>query len=162
MTPLEHNKYVGLSHLGYGIIHILMAGGSMLFMVVFVSRMQLPDLPDRSFPAFFWVVMAIVVVINVAMTIPSFLASYAFLKRKSWAKVMGIIAAVFAAMHMPFGTAACAYTFWFLFSEPGKTLYGIEAKRLPPLPPSDWKAVEQQHEREEQYVPPASPPDWRV
>jgi hypothetical protein len=157
MTPLEHNKYVGLSHLAYGIIHILFAGGSMLFMSVFMSRMQLPNYPDT----FFWVIVAAAMVINVAVTIPSFLASYAFLKRRSWAKVMGIIAAVVAAMHIPFGTAACAYTFWFLFSEPGKTLYDGRSQALPPAPPVDWNAVVKPGTAEERYVPPSSPPDWR-
>ena len=157
MTPLEHNRYVGLSHLAYGIIHILIAGGSMLFMGAFMSRMHLPNYPDT----FFWVIVAAAMVINVAMTIPSFLASYAFLKRKSWAKVMGIIAAVFAAMRIPFGTAACAYTFWFLFSESGKSLYDRPSQGLPPSPPADWNTVVTPETGAERNTPSATIPDWR-
>ena len=143
MTPLEHNKYVGLSHLVYGVIHILLSGLSMLFMWAMFSRVRFPDLPDRDSPLnIMMTIMGVVLVINVAMSIPSFIASYAFLKRRSWARVMGMVAAVFAALHFPFGTAVCAYTFWFLFSEPGKIVYDNAAKPLPPPPPDNWARVE--------------------
>ena len=35
-------------------------------------------------------------------------------------------------MSFPIGTAVCAYTFWFLFSEPGKSLYDRPRYALPP------------------------------
>ncbi len=140
MTPLGHNKYVGLSHVAYGIIHILLTGVSMLFVGAMLSRMRFPDLPDREPPMqFILPFMAIALIVNVIMSIPSFLAAYAFLKRKSWAKVMGIIASVFGALHVPFGTAISVYTFWFLFSGPGKILYGGSMETLPP-PPPDWRS----------------------
>ena len=162
MTPLEHNKYVGLSHLAYGAIHFLMTAVSILFVGFMFNRMQFPDAPDNSFPSsFFAAFMIFAVIVNVVMTIPSFVAGYAFLKRKSWAKVMGIIAAVMAAMHVPFGTAAAVYTFWFLFSEPGKVLYDRSGQSLPPPPPSDWALIGREKQSGSSYVPPASPPDWR-
>lgn len=139
MTPLEHNKYVGLSHLAYGVIHILMTGVSMLLLGAMFSSMRFPDASGRGFPPQFLVVFMIVaLIINVILSIPSFIAGYALLKRKPWAKVMGIVAAVFAAMRIPFGTAVSVYTFWFLFSEPGKTVYGNPSQTLPPPPPTNW------------------------
>jgi len=162
MTPLEHNKYVGLSHLGYGVIHFLMTGVSMLFVAVVFSRVQLRDAPNHDNPMTFFIpLMIIAVIVNLVLTVPSFVAGYAFLKRKSWAKVMGIVAAVMAAMHVPFGTAAAVYTFWFLFSDPGKVLYGGSGQSLPPPPPSDWALIDRQKQSRASYVPPASPPDWR-
>jgi len=159
MTPLEHNKYVGLAHLAYAVIHVLLTGASTLLVFAILGSMRFPDLPQRQFPPrFMLAIMVFALIFNVVLSVPSFVASYAFLKRKSWARIMGIIAAAIAAMHFPFGTATCAYTFWFLFSEPGKTLYGKPSHTLPPLPPSDWASVEQGTQR---YVPPASPPDWR-
>ena len=63
------------------------------------------------------------IIVNVGITIPSFVAGYAFLKRKSWAKIAGIVACALSALRIPFGTAVSIYTFWFLFSTPGKILY---------------------------------------
>jgi len=161
MTPVEHNKYVGLSHVVYGVIHILLTGVATLFVGVMFSRMRFPNVPDRGSPMpMMMTFMGIALVINLLMSVPSFIAAYAFLKQKSWAKVMGIIAAVFAVMRFPFGTAVGAYTFWFLFSEPGKILYDKASKQLPPPPPSNWAAVNQAPETHA-YTTPLSPPDWR-
>src|SRR5678816_2047601 len=66
------------------------------------------------------------------MTIPSFVAGYALLKKKRWAKTAAIIGGVTAAMNFPIGTAVCIYTFWLLFSEQGKTLFDEASYMLPP------------------------------
>lgn len=161
MTPLEHNKYLGLSHLVYGVIHILFTGISMLFVGFMFSRMRFPNVPDRSSPMpMMMLFMGAGLIVNVLLSIPSFVAGYALLKRRSWARVMGIVAAVIEAMHFPFGTAVCAYTFWFLFSEPGKILYSGASRHLPPPPPANWVAPDQLPETRS-YTPPLSPPDWR-
>jgi hypothetical protein len=161
MTPEEHRKYVGLSHIVYGVIHIAMTGLSMLFVGVMIGTMPLRNGPRdvASFP-FMVTFMSVALLINVLMGIPSFIAGYAFLKKRSWSKVMGIIAAVFAALHFPFGSAVCAYTFWFLFSDPGKSLYQGSNKHLPPPPPHNWAEVNQRSENQS-YAPRLSPPDWR-
>jgi len=76
-------------------------------------------------------------------TIPSVFAAFAFLRRRSWAKVAGIIAAVSISMSFPLGTAIAAYTFWFLFSESGKQLYDGVSRKAPtiPPPPPTWAAA---------------------
>jgi hypothetical protein len=160
MTPEEHNKYLGMAHVAYGVVHILLT----LFTGVFVLGMMglltfnsgRSDGPPASFMA---VIMVFVVIVNALFAIPSFIAGYAFLKRKSWAKIAGIIAAALSALRIPFGTAVSVYTFWFLFSTPGKILYDNLARALPPAPP-DWSAIERDR-RKASYAPPASPPDWR-
>jgi hypothetical protein len=159
MTPLEHNKYVGIANLAYGVIHVLIM---IVTMVFFFGMMGIMARDRGGVPplAFFGVIMAFVVGVNLIMSIPSFVAGYAFLKRKRWAKIAGIVAAVASAMHAPFGTAVCVYTFWFLFSEPGKALYEKASQTLPP-PPPDWVDVDRQKGREREFVPGASPPDWR-
>lgn len=154
MTPLEHNRYVGIANLAYGVIHLLVMAvmavvlfGMMGIMARDTGRGDVPPI------AFFGVIMAFVVGINLIMSIPSFVAGYAFLKRKRWAKIAGIVAAVASAMHVPFGTAVCVYTFWFLFSEPGKALYEKASQTLPPPPPPNWVNADQQKVREREFVP---------
>jgi hypothetical protein len=94
------------------------------------------------------------------MTIPSLIAGYGLWKKKKWAKTASIIAGVLAAMSFPVGTAVCVYTFWFLFSNPGKVLYDKPVYSLP-QGQQVWGAQEIGSQRENQYVPPKSPPDWR-
>jgi hypothetical protein len=163
VTPQEHNKYVGIAHLIYAAFHLLMMLASFIFMGVMFGTMF--GRAETGFapppPAFLGLIFVFVAVFNVLTTIPSLLAGYALLKRKSWAKVAGIVGAVVAAMSFPIGTAVAVYTFWFLFSEPGKLLYDKKLDTLPPPPPTDWqpRPLHQSGNRESEL--PVSPPDWR-
>jgi hypothetical protein len=161
MTPEEHNKYLGMAHVAYGVLHILLMLGTGVFIFVMMGLMSVNGSRRTGPPAgFMAAILVVAVVINVLLAIPSFVAGYAFLKRKSWAKIAGIVAGVLSALRIPFGTAVAIYTFWFLFSTPGKILYDNMVRALPPAPPADWSAVGRTREKES-YVPPASPPDWR-
>jgi len=131
----------------------------MLLMMGFMGAMLRtdPNGPPAGFIGFMVLFMG---VMFSAMIIPSFVAAYALRKRKRWAKIASIIAGVMAAMQAPFGTAVCVYTFWFLFSEPGKSLYDNPQRMLPEARQAAWP-VNKTAAKEEQYVPPPSPPDWR-
>src|SRR6266542_5172437 len=138
MTPEEHNRYVGIANVAYGAIHILLLivmGGVCLTMMKVIARDTGGDVPSASFLGG---IMVFAVAINFLFAIPSFIAGYAFLKRKPWAKIAGIIAAVLSALRLPLGTAVSIYTFWFLFSTPGRILYENLSQALPPAPPVDW------------------------
>jgi hypothetical protein len=158
MTAEQHNKYLGLAHLAYAAFHALM--GLVIGAAMFIIASTAPASPrgDQPPTGFFIAVAAFVLVFSIGWSLPSMIAAYAFLKKKSWAKIAGLVAGVFAAAQMPVGTAVGVYTFWFLFSPPGRLLYDKEAKSLLPgqqaLAGSDL-------ERESQYVPPPTPPDWR-
>ena len=116
-----------------------------------------PNGPPFFLFVFVWLFIG---VIYGAMTVPSLIAGYGLLKRKKWAKTASIIAGVLAGMSFPVGTAVCVYTFWFLFSEPGKVVYDKSVYALP-SGRQVWAAHDATAQRENQYVPPQSPPDWR-
>jgi len=158
MTAEEHNRYLGLAHVAYGVLHILimLATGAIVFWMVALNAGRSETPPA----AFMTVVMVVLVALNVLLAVPSFVAGYAFMKKKRWAKIAGIVAAVLSALRVPFGTAVAIYTFWFLFSAPGKLLYDNIAQALPPAPPMDWNEMGRKRETGA-YVPPVSPPDWR-
>lgn len=157
MTPEQHNKYLSWAHLGYAIITGLFMFLMMGFMGA-IFRMD-PNGPPPGFVAFMMLFMG---VMFSAMIVPSFVAAYALKKRKRWAKAASIIAGVTSAMQAPFGTAVCVYTFWFLFSEPGKALYDNPQRMLPEArQAAPWPVNKTAAKKEEQYVPPPSPPDWR-
>ena len=155
MTPQEHNKNLGLSHLAYGgfmcLLALLMVG---LFNGVFWSA---PGGPPFGVAIFF---SLFILLMYGAMTIPSFVAGYALLKKKSWAKTAAIIGAVTAAMNFPIGTAVCVYSFWFLFSEPGKAIFDKPGFMLPPGRQA-WASNVNDRQEQSEYVPPPTPPDWR-
>jgi hypothetical protein len=158
MTPEQHNKYLGISHLVYGGMFMLFA---LLMLLFFTGMMTITRGGSEGPPLFVFVFMWLfIAVIYGAMTVPSLIAGYGLLKRKKWAKTAAIVAGVLAAMSFPMGTAVCVYTFWFLLSEPGKVLYDKPVHTLPPVRQT-WAAQGVNSQRENQYVPPQSPPDWR-
>ena len=159
MTPEQHNKYLGYSHIAYGAFFMLF----MFAIVAFIWGVINFD-PNPPPPIFMFFVSLFMLVIYGAMAVPSFVAGYGLLKKKSWAKTWSIVSAVLAAMQFPIGTAVCIYTFCFLFSEKGRYIYEPRNYALPPGQQTwanqQWN-YDAQRQREAQFNPPSSPPDWR-
>jgi fructose-specific phosphotransferase system IIC component len=163
VTPEQHNKYLALAHLAYGTFSALFTLGFLLMfgaMFVFVANAPAENNSSPPPAAFLLIIWLFFGVMYATFTIPSFIAGYALLKRKRWAKIASIIGGVMSAMFFPIGTAVCVYTFWFLFSEPGKVLYDTPTHALPP-PPLFGVNQESVNQREFQHDSPATPPDWR-
>jgi hypothetical protein len=171
MTPQDHNKVIGIMHLIWGGFNALM----MLIMIpIMIAVMgpifrSDPNVPPE-FVSLFTTIMVLVLVFSLLFSLPPLLAGYAMLKRKRWAKVMGIIASCFEALSFPFGTALCCYTLWFHFG-PGKDFDG-GGYDAPPAPDwrgslrdgsaYDWETQRaSQSSRPREYTPPKQPPDWR-
>ncbi|HEX7313707.1 MAG TPA: hypothetical protein VF297_07285 [Pyrinomonadaceae bacterium] len=172
MTPQDHNKMLGIMHLIYGGFFGLVT----LLMAVFFGIVGLglgaaaANDPNAPPAGFFIALFGFIVVLYGLLSIPSIIAGYGMLKRKSWAKVAGIVASVLSAMSFPFGTALCVYTLWFLVGE-GQNFYrgGYDAPPAPDWRGSlrdggayDWETQRtQQSSRPRDYAPPRQPPDWR-
>jgi hypothetical protein len=170
MTPTDHNKVIGIMHLIYGGFNALM----MLLFLPFILILLGPMGSDPTAPAELKTIFAVFGVFIIGLTlvfsIPPLLAGYAMLQRKSWARVAGVIAACVEALSMPFGTALCVYTLWFLFGQ-GEGVYrgggnmtgpGWRPPHLHDANTFDWDAQRaQQSSRQREYVPPPQPPDWR-
>ncbi|HEU4769050.1 MAG TPA: hypothetical protein VFS77_16820 [Pyrinomonadaceae bacterium] len=123
--------------------------------------------PDGGPPALlFFFLFLFMFVIYACMSVPSLIAGYGLLKRKKWARTWSIISAVVAAMQFPMGTAVTVYTFWLLFSEPGKQFFEQQQNNYA-LPPgrqawtNEAYNYDASRQRENQYHPPQPPPDWR-
>jgi hypothetical protein len=168
MTPEEHNKTLGILHLVYGglqgLITLAMVG-FFIFILEMMSRS--PGGGGDSEAGFFFGFMTIIMLFMFAFTIPSFVAGYGLLKRKSWAKLWGMIAGVVAGMSFPLGTELCVYSIWFLVSDAGRELYGENAQparreALYGAPqPAGWAGQYASRERDHDYSRPPQPPNWR-
>jgi cation transport ATPase len=128
MTTEQHNKYIGISFLVYGGFHLLWMLAMFLIMIVFF--INVPTSPRNEFPpvAIFSIFFGFMLLFQLIFTLPAFIAGYAMLKRKEWARIAGIVGAITSAMSVPIGTAVCVYALWFLFSDKGKEFY--ESKPL--------------------------------
>jgi len=158
MTPEQHNKFLGYSHLGFVLIQTLFGVLMSAFMLIMFSTMPSSPPGREPPPGFFIVMICFVLIFTVGWSVPSMIAAFALLKRRRWAKIAAIVAGVFAASQVPIGTAVCVYTFWFVFSEPGRALYDRPAQALAPGEP-DWNQIDTGRQKE--YTPPVSPPNWR-
>jgi len=163
LTPEEHNRYLAWSHIAFGALFALLFGLFLLFFGagMIASMFQGPGGP----PVFFFVFVLLFMAVMLGLTtLPSIVAGYGLLKGKKWARIWAIISAVLAAGQFPMGTAVTVYTFWFLFSEPGKQFFERNNYALPPgrqtWANQPWEN-ETQRQREGQYNPPPPPPDWR-
>ena len=159
MRPADHNKILGITHLAYGGFTVFVMALVSFFMLGAFGIAAISQPRGEAVPlGLMLLLIAFVVLVNLLIIAPSFLAGYALLKKKRWAKTIGIIAGIIAGMSFPIGTAVCVYTLWFFFGENGKSIYDGAAYALPPAPPLFAGASRKQ---EPQYVPPLSPPDWR-
>jgi hypothetical protein len=166
MTPEDHNRTLGICHLAYGGLSALMV----LVMLVFFGAIMFA-IPGGEAPVgIFVLVMAFIMLWSLILMLPSFIAGYAILKHKSWAKPASIVAAVLETMSFPLGTAVAIYSFWFMFSDAGRAMYDknftspqrpYALRDTPPPPAADVWNAQTSREREREYVPPAQPPDWR-
>lgn len=155
LTPDEHKKYLAYSHIFYGSITALMGlvFGGLCFSMFFLDSRGGP-------PLFFILIMwTFFTVMFGVMSLPSLLAGFGLLKNRRWARTASIIAAVLAAGQAPVGTAVCVYTFWLLFSEPGKHLFEPALAALPAAR-QEWSGTPAGQPSAE-YAPPTTPPDWR-
>src|SRR5688572_10389706 len=141
MTPDQHNKYVGISHLAYAGLQLLVLIVAMVFIGIMIAEISKFD---GTLP-WFVPLMAIAMLLNIEFAIPPIIAGYALLKRRPWAKIAGIVGGAVGVMNFPLGWALAAYTFWFLFSDVGRQIYDKDFRPTlpppPPLPPSEWQSA---------------------
>jgi uncharacterized BrkB/YihY/UPF0761 family membrane protein len=161
MTPTAHNRTLGLLHLLYGVFCIALMVLVTFFISGTIDAMAARSASGEAVPvATFAVLIVGGVFLSLILITPSFITGYALLKRKRWARRIGILAGVLAGLTFPFGTALCVYTLWFMFGEKGKFLYHKAAYALPPQPEPRRK-LKKLLRASEPYVPPTTPPDWR-
>lgn len=163
MTNEDHNRCIAFSFLGNAGFYALM----MALMAAWMYIMSGIGGPARVPLEVYVFMFGFIAVMYTIFALPSIIAAYALLKKKSWARMASIVAAVIAGMNFPIGTGACAYALWFFFSDNWKQVYQPEAFAHTE-PQQIAYGVETQRaayaEAERQPKPrfdPYNPPDWR-
>jgi hypothetical protein len=116
MTPEEHNSWLARAHLAYATVNLLL-------IAVGIAWVLNAGFWDRTDQIIMTIGMAAISLVNLAFTVPSFVAAWALSKQRPWAKMAAIVAGATAAMYFPFGPAVTVYTYWFLFGRAGRALY---------------------------------------
>ncbi|HEX3558614.1 MAG TPA: hypothetical protein VHU19_05395 [Pyrinomonadaceae bacterium] len=165
MTPQDHNKVIGIMHLIWGGFNALTLLILIPFFLLFAGVIGSDPHAPPELSVFFGFFGVLVLLLAALFGIPPIVAGYGMLKRRSWARLAGIISACFTALSFPFGTALCVYTFWFLFSE-GENFYRVPDAAawrgsLRDADAFDWEAQRAADARQKDYTPPPQPPDWR-
>jgi hypothetical protein len=140
MKAQEHNKLLGIFFLVNGGLQLMSLLSCLVVLPMFLSESS-PFRRDPNFPVSFFIgIMIGAVVLNLLLATLDLIAGYGIIKRKSWGRMAGIVAAIPSLIGIPLGTALGVYTLWFMTSEKGKTFYlsGGEEQYLPPPPPQSW------------------------
>ena len=59
--------------------------------------------------------------------VPGFVVGAGLLKRRPWARILGIVTSALSLMHVPFGTALGVYGLWILFHRDTESLFDARA-----------------------------------
>lgn len=166
MSPRDHNKTLGVMHLIFGGMNAM----ALLANFGFIQRDGVADslgsLQAIALLRFGPEVEPVIILIFLLLfSVPSLIAGYGMLKRKSWAQGAGVIAAIASSLNPPLGTALCVYSLWFLFGE-GKHFYDSrdEEGRRAAVPGDSFYEDEERKARghgQADYEPPNQPPNWR-
>jgi hypothetical protein len=164
MTNEEHNKYLAWAFIAHGSFQFLIM---LLMMGILALALSMPGEPRDAPPEFLIIIFGFIFLFQTAFLAPSFVAAYALLKRKSWARIASIVAGVVSAMNVPFGTMSCVYALWFFLGENWKQVYQQEnsarefvTPRLAEDRESRWAGFHTNEEGEVVFRT-VEPPDWR-
>jgi hypothetical protein len=134
-------------------------------MVFFLAFAFMPGQPGAPL-ALFGIMALFFGIFYIAFAMPSVIAGYGLLKKKSWARIWSIIAAVVSAMNVPIGTAAAVYALWFFFGDQWKEVYEAgsypndNSRKQIAYGYESQRAAYEEEERQPQFRT-FDPPDWR-
>ena len=89
-----------------------------------MRRDHTPEQARQAMGFFFALVFGLVFLLLFAQLVLNAFAAWGVWKRRSWAKVVGVISSVLAVMSVPLGTALGVYGFWFLLGDRGREWFG--------------------------------------
>jgi glycerol uptake facilitator-like aquaporin len=110
MSPTDHNRTLALVH---GFIASLMLIG--LLLAALLEMRRRPDAVERLV----WMLYVL------PLPVLQLLTAYGLLTIRRWGRVLALALCGLYVWLFPLGTLLGGYTWWFLFSDAGRQLYGV-------------------------------------
>ena len=117
MTPRDHNRTLGIIH---GLLGALVLVGLALA-AVSESRRRPSDAAERLR----WMLYVL------PLPALQLLTAYGIYTVRRWGRMLALLFSVLYVWLFPFGTLVAAYTWWALFGETGRNLYGSARQSEP-------------------------------
>ncbi|MGI9175643.1 MAG: hypothetical protein ACR2GR_10040 [Rhodothermales bacterium] len=112
MNLSKHLDVLGYLYLALGAL------GALGALIVFVAVVGGGALSGDQDAIFVTTTVGIVISLLIwALSLPSLLAGYGLLKRRSWARVLTLVLGFLNLFNLPFGTALGIYSFWVLLKD---------------------------------------------
>ena len=120
-----HVRVLGILHLAFGALGVLTA---IFLSVLFGGITSLIGMNATGDDARIAIpilggIGTLIVLVTVALSIPSLIAGWGLLSYRPWARILTIILSIVLLVHLPLGTALGFYGFWVLLSREGTDLF---------------------------------------
>jgi hypothetical protein len=119
-----HVKVLGVLHIVFGILGILIGLGVMTLFGGLASIVQMEGDPDAATAVpILGAIGGVVLVVLLVLSIPGIIAGAGLLSFKPWARILMIVISILDLVNFPFGTALGIYGLWVLLTADGARLF---------------------------------------
>lgn len=110
MTSRHHNKTVGITH---GLVGALVLTG-----LTVAAALEARRRPSDAAERLRWMLYVL------PLPLLQLFTAYGVFTIRRWGRVLALLLSVFYVLLFPLGTLLAIYTWWVLYSEDGRQLYG--------------------------------------
>ena len=108
----KHLTLVGVLNIGFGILGIV--ASFVIFAALTFAGIMSGDM--QAFSILTAIAFAVIILLVIFSTLDIF-CGIGILRKKSWARMLGLILAVMSLFHIPFGTIKGIYIIWVLIND---------------------------------------------
>ena len=125
MNPmLTHIKVLGVLHIVFGVLGVLIGLGIFAFFGGMAGLVHLDNDPDAAVAVpFLGLIGALVLVVLLVLSVPGIIAGAGLLSFKPWARILTIVLSILDLANFPFGTALGVYGLWVMFDNDGARVF---------------------------------------
>jgi hypothetical protein len=118
----EHARLLAILWMAYSALDLL--GSATLF----ILSQTLFGPESHTGPSFMHLLMHYLAVFLFLKAVAGFFVGWGLLQREPWARIVSMVLAFLALLHVPFGTALGVYTLWVLLPAQSELEYEAQAK----------------------------------
>jgi hypothetical protein len=131
---LTHVKLLGVVHIVFGALGILLALALLFLFVGLAGLVQSTDRSSDSFvgAGFLGLIGVVVFFALLIFSLPGLIAGIGIVNLRPWGRILGIVISALDLLNVPIGTAVGVYGLWVLLSNQTEALFRDPAAYLPP------------------------------